>query len=88
MTKKKDPPIPAEGGPVVYCGPDLPGIARQYTVYRNGLPAPLAEAVDANPALRGLIAPLDRLPEARRAISEKSGHIYRLFRLARAKKEA
>ncbi len=88
MTKRKDPPVPVEGGPMVYCGPDLPGIARQYTVYRNGLPAPLAEAAENHPAPRGLIVPLDRLPEARRAISEKSGHIYRLFRLVQAKKEA
>jgi len=86
MTKKKDPPEAA--GPMVYCGPGLPGIARQYTVYTSGLPAPLAEAAEKNPALRGLILPLDRLPEARRAIGERSGHIYRLFRLVQAKKEA
>jgi len=86
MTKKKDPPEAA--GPVVYCGPELPGVARQYTVYTNGLPAPLAEAAERDPALRGLILPLERLPEARRAFAEQSGHIYRLFRLAQAKKEA
>ncbi len=81
MTRKKDPP---ETGPAAYCGPTLPGVARQYTVYRNGLPAPLAEAAERNPALRGLIVPLDRLPEARRAVSQKSGKLYRLFRLAQA----
>jgi len=86
VTRKKEPPVP-ETGPVVYCGPELPGAARPYTVYRNGLPSPLAEAAERNPALRGLIVPLDRLPEARKAVSERSGHIYRLFQLVQAKKE-
>ncbi len=86
MTRKKD--LPDAAGPMAYCGPDLPGIARRYTVYRNGLPAPLAEAAERDPALRGLIVPLDRLPEARRAVSEKSGHFYRLFQLVQAGKEA
>jgi len=82
MTKKKDPPEAA--GPAVYCGPELPGIARRYTVYTNGLPAPLAEAAEKNPALRGLVVPLNRLPEARRSIGGQSGHFYRLFQLAQA----
>lgn len=86
MNKKKDPSAPAEqAGPVVYCGPTLPGAARQYTVYQNGIPGPLAEALADNPALSGLVLPLDRLPEAREAISRRSGPIYSLYLLANRK---
>ncbi len=88
MTKKRAPSPPkpaANSGPVVYCGPTIPGTARQYTVYRGGVPAALAAAAADNPALGRLILPLDRLPEARRCIHSKSGHIYRLFRLAQTK---
>ncbi len=86
MNKKKDQPAPAEQtGPVVYCGPTLPGAARQYTVYRNGIPSPLAAALEARPALRGLLLPLDRLPEARNAINRRSGPIYSLYLLANRK---
>ena len=86
MNKKKDPPSPAEQtGPVVYCGPTLPGVARQYTVYHNSIPAPLAAALADNPALRGLVLPLDRLPEARRDIAGRTGRFYRLYQLANRK---
>lgn len=84
--KKKDLSAPPERpGPVVYCGPTIPGAARQYTVYRGGIPVALAEAAEENPALGGLILPLERLPEARRSISQRSGPIYRLFCQARTK---
>lgn len=82
--KKKEEPA-AVPGPVVYCGPTLPGAARQYTVYRSGIPGPLAEALADRPALRGLVFPLDRLPEARKSISGRSGPIYRLYQLANRK---
>ena len=29
-------------GTVVYCGPTVPGVAKQYTFYTNGITAPLA----------------------------------------------
>lgn len=84
--KKKE--APANGsGPVVYCGPNLPGVARQYTVYQNGVPSPLAEALAKNPALSGLMLPLDRLPDARKAISGRTGPIYRLYQLAQEKQK-
>lgn len=82
--KKKEAPV-NDSGPMVYCGPALPGVARQYTVYQNGIPGPLAEALADNSALRGLLLPLDRLPEAREAISRQSGPIYSLYLLANRK---
>lgn len=84
--KKKEAPA-NEPGPVVYCGPALPGVARQYTVYRGGFPGPLAEALADNPALSGLVLPLDRLPEARKAISGRTGPLYRLYQLAQEKQK-
>ena len=64
--------------PVVYCGPTLPGIARQYTVYKDGIPPQLA----ANPFLHRLVLPLAKMPEARRQLREKSGVYYSLFAAA------
>lgn len=84
--KKKEAPA-NDSGPVVYCGPTLPGTARQYTVYQNGIPGPLAGAVAENPALGSLILPLNRLPEARKAISGRAGPIYRLYQLAQEKQK-
>lgn len=82
--KKKEAPA-NDSVPVVYCGPTLPGVARQYTVYHNGIPSSLAEALSDNPALRGLVLPLDRLPEARQDIEGRTGRFYRLYQLANRK---
>lgn len=90
MTKKKESvrvtaQAPKDKGPMVYCGPSIPGVARQYTVYHGGIPDALsAEAAD-NPTLGLLILPLARLPEAMKSINSRSGHIYRLFSLVKAK---
>ena len=32
---------------VVYCGPSIPGVAKQYTAYTNGIPTALAEGEDS-----------------------------------------
>ena len=34
---------------VVYCGPSIPGVAKQYTAYTNGIPTALAEAIVKQP---------------------------------------
>lgn len=70
---------------VVYCGPTIPGVAKQFTVYANGLPAPLAEAVQKDPAMGGLVIALEQLPDAMKKLRGGYGHIYRLYRLAQAK---
>lgn len=73
-------------GTVVYCGPTIPGTATQFTFYTNGIPRPLAEAIQANPTMAGLVIPLDQLPEAMKKLRGGYGHIYRLFRLVQAKR--
>ncbi len=70
---------------VVYCGPTVPGVAKQFTIYKGGTPAPLAEAIQKNPAMGGLVIPLDQLPDAMRQLREGSGAVYRLYRLVQAK---
>lgn len=69
-------------GPVVYCGPTIPGVAVQYTTYTNGTPTALAEAVKEKPVLGGLVVPLDKLPEVRRQFHDGAGRYYTLYRKA------
>lgn len=69
--------------PVVYCGPSIPGVAKQYTTYTGGLPAPLAEKLQEVPAMGGLVVPLGQLPAAMKSLRDGQGHIYRLFMLVK-----
>ena len=77
----KDPKKTTQAaGPVVYCGPTIPGVAVQYTTYTNGTPAALAEAVKEKPVLGGLLVPLDQLPEVRHQFHAGAGRYYTLYR--------
>ena len=79
----KDPKKTTQAiGPVVYCGPTIPGVAVQYTTYTNGKPAALAEAIKEKPVLGGLVVPLDQLPEVRRQFHAGAGRYYTLYRKA------
>ena len=42
---------------VVYCGPTIKGLAPQYTVFVGGVPAKLAEKMEAIPVLKALTVP-------------------------------
>ena len=79
---KKQKQAEAPGATVVYCGPTIPGVAKQYTIYSNGTAPALSEAAENHPVLRSLIIPLDKLPEAMRQLRERSGTIYTLYRSA------
>ena len=59
---------------VVYCGPSIPGVAKQYTAYTNGIPIALAEAIVKQPAM-----------EAMKTLRSGTGHISRLYRLVQVK---
>ena len=69
-------------GTVVYCGPPIKGVARQFTAYNNGIPEGLKAATEKNKVLGALIVPLEDLPEAMRQLRQKSGRIYTLYRKA------
>lgn len=78
-TRKTAAPAAAQS---VYCGPTIPGVAKQFTVYTNGIPPALAAATEKNPILGSLVIPLDKLPDAMRQLREGAGSIYTLYRQA------
>ena len=82
----KDPKKTTQAaGPVVYCGPTIPGVAVQFTTYTNGVPTALEEAIKEKPFMGGLVVPLDQLPDAMNKLRKGYGHIYRLYRKAQGK---
>ena len=67
-------------GSLVYCGPNIKGLAMTWIIYTNGLPEKLQAAADADKALAGLIVPLDQMPEAMKQIRMKYGRIYTYYK--------
>lgn len=57
-TKKNAKPVPVA---VVYCGPTLKGIVKQFTVFTNGLPTAVDELIAKNPVVGNLVIPVDEL---------------------------
>ena len=85
MTAKKQAKSAAEEGTRAYCGPTIPGVAKQFTFYRGGVPEARAEAQKQHPVLGGLIVPLEQLPEAMEQLRKKTGPIYALYLKAQAR---
>lgn len=56
---------------LVYCGPTVRGIAKQYTVYHGRLPAPLVTFLAKHPAAQCLCVPLDKFAETRAGLNTK-----------------
>lgn len=83
MSKEPKKTVQATG-PVVYCGPTIPGVAVQFTTYTNGTPTALAEAVKKSKALGGLVVPLDQLPEVRRQFRAGTGRYCTLYKAVQA----
>ena len=79
MTKRTKKAAEA-AGTVMYCGPSIKGVARQYTAYNNGIPEGLKQAAEKNKILAALIVPLEDLPEAMRQLRQKSGRIHTLYK--------
>ena len=80
MTTKRTKKAAEAAGTVVYCGPSIKGVARQYTAYNNGIPEGLKQAAEKNKILAALIGPLEDLPEAMRQLRQRSGRIYTLYK--------
>ena len=80
MTTKRTKKAAEAAGTVVYCGPSIKGVARQYTAYNNGIPEGLKPAAEKNQILAALIVPLEDLPEAMRQLRQRSGRIYTLYK--------
>lgn len=60
-------PVPISG-PLVYCGPSVRGVARQYTTYINGIPEALQEFMEAHPAAKALLVPPKRFAQTRKRL--------------------
>ena len=84
MTKRTKKAAEA-AGTVMYCGPSIKGVARQFTAYNNGIPEELKAATEKNKVLDALIVPLEDLPEAMRQLRQKSGRIYTLYKAVQGK---
>lgn len=80
MTTKRTKKAAEAAGTVVYCGPSIKGVARQYTAYNNGIPEGLKQAAEKNKILAALIVPLEDLPEAMRQLRQRSGRIHTLYK--------
>lgn len=59
--------------PVVYLGPDVPGILRSGTTYTGGLPAVLQRAGEVCAAVRCLTVPLAEAATVRTMIARREG---------------
>ncbi len=64
---------------MVYCGPTLPRIAKQFTVYKKGLPKALLRFMRAHSAARGLVVPLERFAEVRKALDDPESAVSALY---------
>jgi hypothetical protein len=58
---------------VVYVGPTIIGVAKQNTVYNNGIPAALKAAIEESPIIGNLVIPTNKLPMALKEIASKQG---------------
>ena len=85
MTTKRTKKAAEAAGTVVYCGPPIKGVARQFTAYNNGIPEGLKAATEKNKVLAAMIVPLEDLPEAMRQLRQKSGRIYTLYKAVQGK---
>ena len=74
MTKRTTRKAAEAAGTVVYCGPSIKGVAKQFTAYNNGIPEGLKAATEKNKV------PLEDLPEAMRQLRQKSGRIHTLYK--------
>lgn len=52
---------------VVYCGPTIPGVVKQFAVYRDGeIPKPVEKIVKEHAGAGSLLVGLDQFPDLRR----------------------
>lgn len=66
--------------PVVYCGPSVRNVTRQYTVYTGGIPDALKQFIMEHPAAKGLLVSVDRFAQTRIELETKGTAKSILFR--------
>lgn len=57
-----------KGAALVYCGPSVRGVVKQYTVFSSGLPREVEEFVGKHPLINDLIVPVENFSEMRKKI--------------------
>lgn len=67
--------------PVVYIGPDIPGVKRA-TTFNNGLPKILEQQVKERPYLSSLIVPCKRLAQASAELGREGSALAILYKRA------
>ena len=55
-------------GPVVYCGPTVRGVAKQYTVYSGDIPEELVGFIQKHPEAAGLVVPVESFAQTRKKL--------------------
>ena len=68
-----------EKKPYVYCGPNIPNVAKQFDTYTGGLPERLKQLANAIPAIEALIVPLEDLAAARMELRQKGSALQNIF---------
>lgn len=65
-TKKTAPPEPLN---VVYCGPTIKGVCRQYTAFSNGVPDGVKAIIEKAPEVSALIVPVEELGKIKKELN-------------------
>ena len=81
--KKETKAAPTEKKPevLVYCGPSVRGVARQFTVYYGKLPAALVSFLAKHPAAQSLCVGLDAFAKTRAALGVKGTAEAELYKM-------
>lgn len=67
---------------VVYVGPTISGVASHNTVFNNGLPQSVQDAITKEPAFKNLLVPVSALAAATSDIANKRGATYVFYEKA------
>lgn len=80
MADKKEKRAAHKPETLVYCGPTVRGVAKQFTVYADKLPAALVTFLAKHPAAQSLCVPLDEFAETRKGLNTKGSVQEMLYR--------
>ena len=71
MTEKKERQTQKKPEVLVYCGPSVRGVAKQFTVYHEKLPAELVQFLAKHTAAQTLCVPLEDFAATRAGLNTK-----------------
>lgn len=54
---------------VMYVGPSITGVLKQYVIYKNGIPQRISQLADEIPAVKHLLVPIEHITEAKKQIN-------------------